>query len=77
MKWYAFRFWVANALIVFALSLITVVLYGCLFPMVPQVSSTVFQGLSIIVSILALLFALLEAVFLYRNWKASMTGYRE
>lgn len=77
MKGYAFRFWVANALIVCTLSLITVVLYGCAFPLLPQVPSIAVQGLVVVVSLFMLSFALIEAVMLYRSWKANTTTSQE
>jgi len=77
MKGYAFRFWLANVLFICALSLIAVVLYGGIYPLLPQVPSTVFQVLAIIVSLLSILFALNEAVLLYRSWKASANNSQE
>jgi len=69
MKGYGFRIWVANALIVGALSVIVITLAMMFIPGLPNMPDSVFELLVLIVCAIALLFAILEAVLLYRGWK--------
>jgi hypothetical protein len=74
MKGYGFRIWVANALIVGALSVIAMTLGVMFIPGLLNMPDGVFELLVLIVSAIALLFAILEAVLLYRGWKLAVAA---
>jgi hypothetical protein len=69
MKRYEFRLWFANALMIVAALVLAVLLF---LRLVPGVSSAAWllPALTVLVSACALAFAAVEAVFLYRTWKA-------
>lgn len=70
MKQITFRLWFANALIVLALLVLLVLLAGTLVPDSARTTTALLPVLAGIVSVCAIAFALLEAVFLYRSWKS-------
>lgn len=71
MKRYGFRIWVANFLIVGAFSVIVFIVLARFIPQLSPVPELLFETLVLIVCAIALLFAILEAVLLYREWKAA------
>lgn len=69
MKSYAVRIWLANALIVAALSTFVVVLLDFCSPNSTAAFHLAAQCITLASSALAVGFASLEAVLLYRAWK--------
>ncbi len=70
MKQYRYRLWCANTLIVAALLALAVWLLGRIVPALTETSAALLPALTIVVSVCALTFAILEAIFLYRGWES-------
>ena len=68
MKRYGLRLWLANALIVVALVALFVFLTGRFVPSAASAAGALLPVLALVVSACALLFAVAEGAFLYREW---------
>mgnify|MGYP000866514993 CR=1 FL=1 len=73
MKQFGFRFWCANLIIVLSFIVLVVSLIGQFIASLNETIKDLLPILIIICSASALVFALFEAVLLYRSWKASAT----
>ncbi|NLI54853.1 MAG: hypothetical protein GX417_11145 [Clostridiales bacterium] len=71
MKRYGFRLWFANLLLVVAALVLAVFLLGRLVPALSDTVNALQPVLIVVVSVCALAFAVVEAISIYRNWKAS------
>jgi len=71
MKRYGFRLWSANALAVVALLVLLVFLLGHFVPGLAQPADALLPALTVLVCACSLLFAVVEAVFLYRSWRSA------
>ena len=71
MKQIGYRFWLANMIMVLSFIVLVVTLLGWLIPAFTQPFRTLFPVVAIVCSSAALLFAAIEAVYLYRSWKQS------
>lgn len=73
MKRYEFRLWFANALMIVAALVLVVLLFMRLFPGASS-AAWLLPALTILVSVCALAFAVVEAIIIYRTWKAESPG---
>ncbi len=71
MKRYGFRLWFANLLIVVSALTLLILALGQYVPALTDTAASLLAPLAFLGSALAFAFALFEAVFLYRSWKAS------
>lgn len=74
MKRYGFRLWFANLLIVVSALTLTVLLLGQYVPALAKTTAELLPPMTLLSAALAFLFAVSEAIFLYRNWKSSSRG---
>ncbi len=77
MKQLTFRLWCANALIVAATLVLTVLLAGALVPAFARTATALLPALAAVVCVCAIAFALLEAILLYRSGKSDATSQEE